>query len=1285
MFARLNLRAAAAALALLVTPGLFASTAQAASEGCNYLRAGNLEFPLGVLNVSSPDGLEYFAGEAIEFRGAGVFSSLRIMAAGAAAGSVTGPDGVDLTVSASGLSVFTFTSSINVLGLIPTISCTPSTIPPTVDSVTPLSGPVAGGTPITLSGTRFTDATSVTFGGIAATDVRVINSSTITAVVPPHAAGTVAIAVTTPDGTGSRTGAFTFSDPATTTMLTSSRTPSTFGESVTFTATVTGAQAPTGAVEFRDGATSLGQATLTTIGVTPSISTNAASDHTCAITGAGGLQCWGSNVHGVTTVPADLGPVSAVATGTAHTCALTPAGAVRCWGYNADGQTTVPADLGPATAIALGVGHSCALTTAAVRCWGSNVDGQATVPADLGPVTAVTGGGGRTCALTSAAAVRCWGYNTSGQSTVPTDLGPATAIAAGDAHTCALTTAAAVRCWGYNSDGRTTVPADLGLATAIAVGNEHSCAIAEAAALRCWGSNTNGQTDVPPELGPVAAVAAGFRHTCALTPAGAIRCWGYNNLNQTAVPAGLVAAVRAKAALSTAALGVGSHTITAAYGGDANHSGSTSAPLTQAVNPAATAIMLTSSRNPSTFGEAITFTATVTSDAGTPTGDVRFTETAAGMVLGTATLANGVATLSTAALPVGSFSITAEYFGNVSFAGSSTSSLTQVVAAIPTTMVLSSSSPAATVGQPVTFTATVTPSPTDSPASTVTFQDGATVLGSGSLTADGAATLTTTALAAGAHSITATYDGSASFGASSDTLVQRVAKTPTSTALTAKPNPARPGQTVRLTATVSLTPPATEPVSGTVTFRAGNRTLGTGPVTDGAATLGTTDLAIGDHTVTATFAATPILRGSSATETVSVDPRVGPEFKVNTFTARDQQQPAVAALPNGSFVVAWRSEGQDEAGTGTSGENGGIYLQRHQANGKPAGKETRVNTTTANDQSQPAVAVLADGGFVVTWRSSARPGIKGRNVFAQRFAATGKPAGDEFRVNTTTADLQAQPAVAGLANGGFVVTWRGRTRASGSEIFAQLHDATGARLGGEMRVNTTTAGDQMMPAVAPLASGGFVVVWTSLPADPTQTDSHVLGQLYQANGTKAWPEFTVSMNPVKPNFIPAVTGLPGGGFMVAWMASDHGANGNGIFARRYPAPGQPNPQDVVRVNTTTRDFQGQPVIAAFHDGTAIVAWSSSSQDGDGRGVYAQMFDAFSQPRDVEFRLNTTTAGDQSQPDIATLATGNFVATWASWNQDGSGDGVIGQRFRIILPAAATTTTATVTTGAASEP
>jgi hypothetical protein len=141
---------------------------------------------------------------------------------------------------------------------------------------------------------------------------------------------------------------------------------------------------------------------------------------------------------------------------------------------------------------------------------------------------------------------------------------------------------------------------------------------------------------------------------------------------------GTVALSGTTAAFSTSSLAAGNHTITATYSGDATFSASTSPALAQAVNQAAsTNTALTSSVNPSNVGQPVTFTATVSSSAGTPTGSVSFKD--GPTLIGTATLAAGVAAFTTSSLTLGTHTITATYVGTTGFAASTSASLTQTV------------------------------------------------------------------------------------------------------------------------------------------------------------------------------------------------------------------------------------------------------------------------------------------------------------------------------------------------------------------------------------------------------------------------------------------------------------------------------------------------------------------------------------------------------------------------------------------------------------------------------
>ena len=259
-----------------------------------------------------------------------------------------------------------------------------------------------------------------------------------------------------------------------------------------------------------------------------------------------------------------------------------------------------------------------------------------------------------------------------------------------------------------------------------------------------------------------------------------------------------------QATFTTGALTAGSHSITAVYGGDTLYNSSTSNLLTQQVNQGSTTTSVVSSVNPSASGQSVTFTATVGGTGGTPTGTVTFKDGAATLGSGTVN-GSGQATFSTSARTLGAHSITAVYGGDSNFTGSTSPVLTQNVnSTSSSTAVVSSVNPSA-FGQSVTFTATVTGSG-GTPTGSVTFKDGATTLGSGTLNGSGQTTFSTGALTAGSHSITAVYGGDSTFGGStSPALTQTVSQNSSSTTVVSSANPSAFGASVTFTATVSGT------------------------------------------------------------------------------------------------------------------------------------------------------------------------------------------------------------------------------------------------------------------------------------------------------------------------------------------------------------------------------------------------------------------------------------------------------------------------------------------------
>lgn len=315
----------------------------------------------------------------------------------------------------------------------------------------------------------------------------------------------------------------------------------------------------------------------------------------------------------------------------------------------------------------------------------------------------------------------------------------------------------------------------------------------------------------------------------------------------------------------------GSYSITAHYNGDGNNVASTSAALNEIVITSTTT-MLASSRNPSTAGQSVTFTAMVTSNAGSPPNGESITFYNGSAILGTGMLTSGSASFTTSPLAAGVYSITASYPGDGNFAASTSATLRQVMNSTtksPTTATLTSSLNPSIYGQKVTWTATVTTTGSVPPTGKVNFNWtlwGETyTLGTATLNSSGVATLTQSDLNADLYPMNAVYVGDANnLGSTSPVLNQTVNQATSTATLSSSPNPSIQGQSVTFTA--KITSPTTTP-TGPVTFTAGKTTLGTVELTAGKATFTTSTLTVGSTSVTVTYPWNSDMAESSASVT----------------------------------------------------------------------------------------------------------------------------------------------------------------------------------------------------------------------------------------------------------------------------------------------------------------------------------------------------------------------------------------------------------------------------------
>ena len=326
--------------------------------------------------------------------------------------------------------------------------------------------------------------------------------------------------------------------------------------------------------------------------------------------------------------------------------------------------------------------------------------------------------------------------------------------------------------------------------------------------------------------------------------------------------------------------------------------------------------------------------------------------------------------------------------------------------------------------------------------------------------------------------------------------------------------------------------------------------------------------------------------------------------------------------------------------------------------GTPMGPEFRANTYTTGSQASPALSANIAGDFTVVWESP-QDG-SGNGIFGQRFAS-GVPVSPEFPVNTFTTGNQSAPATGAGLVGDVMVVWGSELQdGSGLGIFGQRYASNGVPSGPEFRVNTFTTGDQFDPAVAVDKSGMMLVVWTSDGQDGSGLG--VFGQRFAGFGPALGTEFRLNTATAADQSSPAVAATLSGNFVIAWESDGQDGSGLGIFGQRYSGGGFPMGTEF-RINGFTTGAQRAPAASATFN-SFVVAWQGDGQDGSGYGVLAQRFANDGAPAGPEFVVNSFVTGNQSAPAIADGVGGEFVVVWESADQDGASSGIFGQRYLV---------------------
>ncbi|MCK4704397.1 MAG: hypothetical protein KAT90_02860, partial [Gammaproteobacteria bacterium] len=386
---------------------------------------------------------------------------------------------------------------------------------------------------------------------------------------------------------------------------------------------------------------------------------------------------------------------------------------------------------------------------------------------------------------------------------------------------------------------------------------------------------------------------------------------------------------------------------------------------------------------------------------------------------------------------------------------------------------------------------------------------------------------------------------------------------------------------------------------------------------------------------------------------------VGGETQANDYIDSSQRQPVIAMSADGDFTIAWASEEQD-------GELLGVFFKRYRTSGVSSTPDTQAHIFTLFDQDDQSIAMNANGDFVIAWESFGQePDTGGQNttgIFARLYNRPGEPLGDEFLVNITNISADNTPSVAMDADGDFVVVWN----RDDFSIRVRRYDKFGMAQGVIMEANQDAPSRLPHdPVVAMDADGDFVVVWWE--SDINNSDGAVVALRYDAQGNESLQGIIpVDQTLYNSQEKPDVAMNMDGDFVIVWtdqgeldqnrvrLNDSSDGSKSGVFMRCYDALGVPN-TDEVQVNTTSDGVQEEPVIGMASDGSFVVAWEGASQDGTGKGIFAQRFNSDCTSNGDEFVVNTFLPGQQESPDVAVDADGDFIITWHSTGQVGGID------------------------------
>ncbi|MCW8916772.1 MAG: cadherin-like domain-containing protein, partial [Magnetovibrio sp.] len=372
------------------------------------------------------------------------------------------------------------------------------------------------------------------------------------------------------------------------------------------------------------------------------------------------------------------------------------------------------------------------------------------------------------------------------------------------------------------------------------------------------------------------------------------------------------------------------------------------------------------------------------------------------------------------------------------------------------------------------------------------------------------------------------------------------------------------------------------------------------------------------------------------------------EVTVPRSSTQSHYDLAVTRMPDGDYMLAFRT-------ADSSTTQNKFQVQRINSNGTLSGTPTTIYSTTSTLYAPPSITALDSGGFAAVYPV-------GRDLKLRVFAANGTPVSSQYSLGRSVTT-----STAALTGGGFVTVWgESGVDGSGDAAVGQRYTSDGTPVGSRFVINSVTAGNQSHPNVTALSNGGFFVAWGS--NDSRDSDYGVFGQEFDANANRVGPEFQINEFEGGMQHAPDVTELDNGYIAVSYKSRgldgdiDTGVALNVFSLTGETLPTEPNPNapTVVsgefRVNTTTQGEQVEPDITSLDGGGFVAVWQSNTFDGDSskaryQRTLAQIYDNAGNAVGSEFMLGSAVSAVGTRPAVTATNGGGFAAIWSQKEPD----------------------------------